>query len=881
MKSREKETESLNRKTFKKSTKNKEAKLKNLYQGNVDASLIDTNQEINGAYTINQKITEHKRSEEEIKRLAQENAIMAEIGRIISSTLEIEEVYERFAEEVRKIIPFDRLAINTINPDNRTITIAYAIGIEIPGRRQGDVVSLGGTLTEEIFRTRSRVIVQMENEADLEERFPSLLPSFRVGFRSFMSVPLISKDRVIGVLHFRSVKFNAYSEMDLRLAEGVGNQIAGNIANAQLFTDYRRTAEMLRESEERYRTLVEESFDGIFIQKGLKIIFANHRLHEMLGYREGELEGLDHWLVYHPDYQGLTRERAQARMRGESVPSQYEVKLLRKDGSSFYGEINAKVIGFSGEPGIQVWVRDITERKQAEEILRTERERFRSLSENAPFGMAMVDKNGTFKYINPRFRELFGYDLNDVPDGRTWFRKAYPDRNYRHQVISAWLNDLTSSVSGEKRPRVFTVKCKDGSEKIINFIPVQLETGENLMTCDDITGLKQAEEALRRTEEQLRQSQKMEAIGRLGGGIAHDFNNLLTVIKGYGQISLLELKKDDPLRGNIEEIQKAAERAANLTRQLLAFSRRQVLDFKVLNLNLLLQDLDKMLRRILGEDIELVYALAEDLQKIKTDPSQVEQVILNLAVNARDAMPSGGKLIIETANVELDNTYASTHVGVTPGRYVRLSMSDTGLGMTPEVRDRAFEPFFTTKEKGRGTGLGLSTVYGIVKQSGGNIWVYSEPGIGTTFKIYLPGVDEKEDVLQQKKEDIPLSRGTETILLAEDEPSLRDLASRILRDLGYDLIIAANGEEAIQIAQEQSEKEIHLLLTDVVMPRMGGKELADRLKISRPKMKVLFASGYTDDTIVHHGVLERGINYIQKPFTPDTLARTVRQVLDR
>jgi len=288
-----------------------------------------------------------------------------------------------------------------------------------------------------------------------------------------------------------------------------------------------------------------------------------------------------------------------------------------------------------------------------------------------------------------------------------------------------------------------------------------------------------------------------------------------------------------------------------------------------------------MLRRILGEDIELVYVLAEDLQKIKTDPGQVEQVILNLAVNARDAMPSGGKLIIETANVELDNTYASTHVGVTPGHYVRLSMSDTGLGMTPEVRDRAFEPFFTTKEKGRGTGLGLSTVYGIVKQSGGNIWVYSEPGIGTTFKIYLPGVDEKEDVLQQKKEDIPLSRGTETILLAEDEPSLRDLASRILRDLGYDLLIAANGEEAIQIAQEQSEKEIHLLLTDVVMPRMGGKELADRLKISRPKMKVLFASGYTDDTIVHDGVLERGINYIQKPFTPDTLARTVRQVLDR
>ena len=278
-------------------------------------------------------------------------------------------------------------------------------------------------------------------------------------------------------------------------------------------------------------------------------------------------------------------------------------------------------------------------------------------------------------------------------------------------------------------------------------------------------------------EEQFRQSQRIEAIGRLAGGIAHDFNNLLTVIKGYSQLSFAELKESDPLRGSIEEIRKAADRAADLTRQLLAFSRRQIMEMKVLDLNTVLQNLDKMLRRVIGEDIELVTLLAEDLGRVKTDPGQIEQVIMNLAINSRDAMPDGGKLTIETANVELDEGYARAHVAVTPGRYVMLSVSDTGIGMTPEVRERVFEPFFTTKEKGKGTGLGLSTVYGIVKQSGGNIWVYSEPRRGTTFKIYLPRVDEPFEELGERvvKEEIP--RGTETILIVEDEEEVRKLVS--------------------------------------------------------------------------------------------------------
>lgn len=662
----------------------------------------------------------------------------------------------------------------------------------------------------------------------------------------------------------------------------IGDRIIGRVWSFRDVTSHLQAEEALARSEERYRMLVEESFDGIFIQRGFEIIFANRRLHEMLGYEEGELLGMNHWLIYHPDYQSLTRERAMARLRGESPPSTYEVKFLRKDGTSFCGEINAKVINFLGESGIQVWARDISERKRSEEILQAEKERFRSLSEGAPFGMVMIGHDGRFKYINPKFKELFGYDLTDVPDGKTWFRKAYPDPNYRHQVISTWLADYTVSKPGEKVPRDFTVRCKDGTEKIVNFISVSLQSGETLMTCEDITELKRAEETLRQTEEQLRHSQKMEAVGKLAGGVAHDFNNLLTVIKGYAELSCIGLEENDPLRANLVEIRKASERASSLTRQLLAFSRRQILDLKIVNLNTLLKDLDKMLHRILGEDIELVYHLSQDLGMVKTDPGQMEQVILNLAVNARDAMPSGGKLSIETSNVELDEAYTKKHMEVTPGQYVMLSVSDSGIGISPEVKDRIFEPFFTTKEKGKGTGLGLSTVYGIVKQSGGNIYVYSEMGRGTTFKIYLPRIEaEEENHLLPPESNHSLPRGNEKILLAEDETSVRELTARILREQGYQVFEAQNGMDILNFVHSHPERDFHLLVTDVVMPLMSGKELENRLKQFMPHLKVLFISGYTDNAIVHHGVLMEGVEFLQKPFTHHALLYKVREVLDR
>ena len=380
-------------------------------------------------------------------------------------------------------------------------------------------------------------------------------------------------------------------------------------------------------------------------------------------------------------------------------------------------------------------------------------------------------------------------------------------------------------------------------------------------------------------EKQLVQAQKMEAIGRLAGGVAHDFNNLLTIITGYSDLLLEQMKSGSQIRGQMEEIRRAADRAAALTRQLLAFGRRQVFAPRVLNLNKVVANMDKMLRRLIGEDIELVTKLEPALNRTKVDPSQVEQVIMNLAVNSRDAMPEGGKLTIETVNAELDANYVRRHAMAAPGRFVMLAVSDSGCGMDAETQSHIFEPFFTTKETGKGTGLGLATVYGIVKQIGGEIWVYSEPGRGTTFKIYFPQAEGAERAAQPPKVISASQRGSETILVVEDEEGVRSLVRRVLESNGYTVLTAANAEEAVRVC-EQREGTISLLLTDVVMPGMSGRKLAQHLGFSRAGMKVLYMSGYTDNAIVHHGVLDAGTAFLQKPFTPDAILRNVREVLD-
>jgi len=523
-------------------------------------------------------------------------------------------------------------------------------------------------------------------------------------------------------------------------------------------------------------------------------------------------------------------------------------------------------------------MKDITSHKRAEMSLEASEVKYKTLVESLSDALLMLDNESNILSCNQAFCNLFGYERKEI-EGKP-IRILHPSNESFYSF-----NQLVYPIVKENGLfRIeWNLRCKDGKEVPVEITTSLIKSVEGAISgyvniIRDMSERKKVEQEKSQLEEQFRQAQKMEAVGRFAGGIAHDFNNLLTVIQGNCDISLLELNDGNPLKYNIEQIRAASQKASDLTRQLLAFSRRQQLDPKVLDLNAIIKNLDKMLHRIIGEDVKLITILSEELGKIKADRSQIEQVILNLVVNARDAMPDGGTLIIETSNVELNEMYTKSHIDVISGHYVLLSVTDNGVGMSQEIKEKIFEPFFTTKEKGKGTGLGLSTVYGIVKQSGGNIWVYSEPGKGTTFKIYLPRVDEYiEEVKEGGADEIP--KGSETILVVEDDETVRGMATRILSTLGYRVLDASEAKEAVRLLEEHRGL-IDLIITDVVMPTMNGKQLIDHLRFTFPNLKVLFMSGYTDSTIAYYGILEEGINFIQKPFTLNTLAKKVREILD-
>ena len=498
-------------------------------------------------------------------------------------------------------------------------------------------------------------------------------------------------------------------------------------------------------------------------------------------------------------------------------------------------------------------------RRQAEDALRQSEMRFRRLADSGIIGVVVAEIGGKILDANGKFLEMAGYSRLALLDGAIRWSDLMPPE-FAPLGADALLQLQATGVSP---PWESELLRKDAGRVPVFLGAAMLEHAQFIVVLADLTARKQAEAgrahaeiALRQSEEQLQQAQKMEAIGRLAGGVAHDFNNILSVILSYGELILDGLRPSDPLRADLEEMTKAASRAAGLTRQLLMFSRQQVVAPKVLSLHDVLTAMTQMIRRILGEDVELVIVPPKAAGRVSVDPSHIEQVVLNLVVNARDAMPTGGTLTIETTNVELDEDYALSHLPSKSGPHVMLTVSDTGSGMSQETQARIFEPFFTTKEVGKGTGLGLSTVFGIVHQSGGNVWVYSEPGIGTTFKVYLPRVDAEVDVLRAPGAPKTL-RGTETILLVEDEDQVRTIAVNILHRHGYQVIAAPNATEALLLSQKHTGK-IDLLVTDVVMPKMSGPELARRIAPSRPEMKVLCMSGYTDDSIVRHGVLEIG-----------------------
>jgi len=684
--------------------------------------------EIVGTASIGEDVTEARRQE----RLRE--AIYA-ISQAAARAQSLEELGHAIHEALHGLLPAQNLYLAVQDPESGMVSFPYfgdRYGLRPAPRRgwQG--------LTELVMRAAEAMLL---DRVEIERlRAEGTIRGHDPTPRQYLGVPLLDEQgRSFGVVAIQAYSSREEITADHRqLLSFVAEQVSSVVSRFH-------AQEALRESEARYRLVVEGGAEAIAVIAEGKVLFANRRAGELAGLPAEELLGREYLEFVHPEDRELVRRTIAALLRGERAAEVLEFRLVDASGKEHWVEVRASAALWEGKEGVIVFLTDVSERK--------------------------------------------------------------------------------------------------------------------------------------RLEEQYRQAQKMEGIGRLAGGMAHDFNNILTAIIGYASFALEELGEAHPAASDIREILANAGRASELTRRLLALSRRTMLSPRALDLNELVLSLHRTLRRLLSEDIELVTLPGENLWAVRADPAQMEQVILNLVVNARDAMPSGGKLTIETANVELDADYARGHLGVEPGQYVLLAVSDTGIGMSEEVKSHLFEPFFTTKEVGKGTGLGLATVYGIVKQHGGHIYVYSELGRGTTFKIYLPRHYGEAEALGRRDEEGFVPRGSETVLVVEDEPAVRVVEVRVLREQGYRVLEAANGVEAMRVALAHPGP-IHLLVTDVVMPQMSGRELAERLRRIVPQLRVLYLSGYTDNAIVHHGVLDEGVAFLQKPFTAVALARKVREVLD-
>jgi two-component system cell cycle sensor histidine kinase/response regulator CckA len=760
-------------------------------------------------------------------------------------------------------------------------------------------------------------------------------------------------------------------------------------------TERKETEQALRESESKYSALVENSKDGIImIQEGV-LTFINEASTDLVGYSPEEMIGSSFVKFAAPEYRDLVVRRYADRMEGKEVPPIYEIELLRKDGTTVPVELNAMHIEFGGKPTDLAFVRDISERKQAdleaqerqvylesvlhnapeaivtldasnlvlewnpgaeqmfgytreeaagknidnliaspeayeeataltgkalsgrkippretvryrkdgtpvpvilaaspilidgelhgavavysditerklsEEALRESEERFRILVEESPFGVSIIGKDGRYKYLNPTFRAIFGYELQDIPTGRQWFSKAYPDKEYRKEAISAWIDDLQGVALDESRPRTFTVTCKDGSEKTIHFRPVTMKTGDQFVIYEDVTEIKQL-------EEQLHLAQRMEALGTLAGGIAHNFNNLLTGITGNASLMLLNTDPTHPHYDRLKAVEKLVDSGSKLTRQLLGYARKGQYEVKPLNVNHVVRETSDTFDAT-RKDIRVHRNLAEDLHGVQADQGQIEQIFWNLYVNAADAMTNGGDLYIETSNLTHHELRGKPYT-VKPGTYVMITVRDTGSGMGKETMERIFDPFFTTKGLARGTGLGLASVYGMVKAHGGYIDVNSKRNEGTTFSIYLPAsAPEAPDGPRTQRR---VEKGQGTLLLVDDEIMVLEASQEVLEMLGYTVIPARGGREALELYRTHRDN-IDIVILDLIMPDMGGGETYNQLKELNPKVKVLLSSGYGIDGQASQ-ILERGCDgFLQKPFEMGELSQRIREILDK
>lgn len=695
-------------------------------------------------------------------------------------------------------------------------------------------------------------------------------------------------DRTIGFA-FEAVRSGCLREdcvMDAGDLETLQNELEGlRKQNAQLLRADARTRKLtqaIRDREALYRRAI-ASADGVVYQLDFhKNVYAymGEGILGLIGYTPEETTP-DLWIHIGNQYErrgelaGMTASEAIRKFRsGEIAVWTADYQCRKKTGETCWLNDSSVLVRdrrgrITGCLGI---LQDITSRKLVEMELRESEGRYRNLLETIQLIAVGLDIHGNVTFANSYLLTLTGYTEEEIL-GRNWFDLCIP-ADEREEVQAGYSEKIgNGSIAAQDENHVIT---RNGARRLISWNNTVLKDSQSRVQGTASIGVDITER--KQLEMQLLQAQKMESIGRLAGGVAHDFNNVLTAIIGFTELAIEDMEAGSETYGYLENVQIAAQRAADLTAQLLAFARKQPIAPRVIQINNVLMDSDKILRRIIGEHIELVTLPSDDLGLVSIDPGQLQQILINLVVNARDAMPSGGTITIETANAHLDSSYTQRRMGVVSGEYVMIAVTDTGFGMTPEVQAHIFEPFYSTKEVGQGTGLGLATCYGVVNQNRGDIWIFSEPDHGTTLKIFLPRVwDELTE--PPEREIPPTLQGTETILLVEDEPQVRAVAAQTLRPLGYVVVEARNGVEALSIAEGHSGR-FDLLITDVVMPKMGGAEVAQRLKASFPDLKMLFVSGYTGSTIASFGLSEPGVSFLQKPFTGAALARRVREILD-
>ena len=843
------------------------------YSSKISPSFI--NNTFMGSVAVIREITESKKVEEFIKRKNSDQEQLIKILKYLNESLNLNEVLTRIAYAAKEMLTADGCTIYLLEEDFETLTPVVAIDPEYEDEILETPLTVHNSFTGKSISDGKGHIF---NHAEEETNGYQIPGTPEDEPENIIVAPFIVESKVIGAVCLDR-KTKIFSEEDLGFVEAFATLAANALKNAKAHSNLQTEIEnrkviqkALRESEEKFRNLAEQSPNMIFINVKGKVVYANKKCEEIMGYTQKDFykpEFNFHKLVA-PESHQIIKENFQKHIKGRDLPP-YEYALITKRGKRIESLITTKLIKYEDQDAILGIITDIGDRKRIEEALRRSEEKYRQFFEEDLTGDYISTPEGKLTSCNAAFMRIFGFkSLKEAMSINV--KTLYPDLKEREKLINRLKKD--------KKLEYCEIELLRNDGKPVFIIANMSGKFDENGKLVEIKGYLFDNTEQKLLEQQFRQSQKMEAIGRLAGGVAHDFNNLLTIINGYSELLLQKLSKTDTALKDIRHIKNAGDKASRLTNQLLAFSRRQVMQPKLINMNAIVKDVNIMLHRIIGEDIELFLELEPKLGTIKADPGQLEQVIMNLAINARDAMPHGGKITIETANVNLKKDIFHEHIVVqSAGNYVTLVISDTGIGMNEETKVHIFEPFFTTKPYGKGTGLGLSTVYGIIKQSEGFIWVESEPEKGCIFKIYFPRIEEEAKDLPAPDIEDKALRGNETILLVEDEDMVRELAVRILEEKGYKVLESSRGEKALEISKKHN-KPIDLMITDIVMPGMGGKKLVQKIKQDRPRLKVLYISGYTDEIISQHGVLEEGTQFLQKPFLPQSFLTKIRELLD-